>query len=108
MEITPLLPLPPTPIGLFFNKGFFTSSTDAKKAFKILDCSGLVRADFFVTEDDEAIINEVNTLPGFTPFSMYPLMWEKAGLPYVKLIDRLIELAEERYNVKQQLQYNRD
>lgn len=81
---------------------------DAKKAFKILDCSGLVRADFFVTEDDEAIINEVNTLPGFTPFSMYPLMWEKAGLPYVKLIDRLIELAEERYNVKQQLQYNRD
>lgn len=81
---------------------------DAIKAFKILDCSGLVRADFFVTPNNEAIINEVNTLPGFTPFSMYPLMWEKAGLPYVQLIDRLIELAEERFNVKQQLQYNRD
>ena len=85
-----------------------TIARDAKAAFKILDCSGLVRADFFVTADNEAIINEVNTLPGFTPFSMYPLMWEKAGLPYSKLIDRLIELAEERYDLKQQLQYNRD
>ena len=85
-----------------------TVARDAKAAFKILDCSGLVRADFFVTADNEAIINEVNTLPGFTPFSMYPLMWEKAGLPYSKLIDRLIELAEERYDLKQQLQYNRD
>lgn len=85
-----------------------TIARDAKAAFKILDCSGLVRADFFVTADNEAIINEVNTLPGFTPTSMYPLMWEKAGLPYSKLIDRLIELAEERYNLKQQLQYNKD
>lgn len=85
-----------------------TIKVDAKKAFKILDCSGLVRADFFVTADNEAIINEVNTLPGFTPFSMYPLMWEHTGLPYPKLIDRLIELAEERYAEKQQLQYNRD
>ena len=87
---------------------YATISKDAKAAFKILDCSGLVRADFFVTADNEVLINEVNTLPGFTPTSMYPLMWEKAGLPYPKLIDRLIELAEERYALKQQLQYNKD
>ena len=87
---------------------YATIAKDAKAAFKILDCSGLVRADFFVTEANDVIINEVNTLPGFTPTSMYPLMWEKAGLPYPKLIDRLIELAEERYEVKQSLQYNRD
>ena len=83
-------------------------SVDAKAAFKILDCSGLVRADFFVTETNEVLINEVNTLPGFTPTSMYPLMWEKAGLPYPQLIDRLIDLALERYVEKQKLQYNKD
>lgn len=79
----------------------------AKSAFKILDGAGLVRADFFVTADNEVFINEVNTLPGFTPFSMYPLLWEKSGLGYSDLINELIALAEARYAEKQKLQFNR-
>ena len=80
----------------------------AKKAFKILDCSGLVRADFFVTEANEILINEVNTLPGFTPYSMFPLLWEHTGLAYPDLIERLIDLAIERYEEKQLLQVKMD
>ncbi|PIC65091.1 D-alanine--D-alanine ligase [Sporosarcina sp. P13] len=80
----------------------------AIRAFKVLDCAGLVRADFFVTQDDEVLINEVNTLPGFTPTSMFPLLWQKTGLTYPELIDRLIELAIERHTEKQQLQYTMD
>ncbi|WP_153732277.1 D-alanine--D-alanine ligase [Sporosarcina obsidiansis] len=80
----------------------------AIRAFKVLDCAGLVRADFFVTEDDEVLINEVNTLPGFTPTSMFPLLWQKSGLSYPDLIDQLIELAFERHAEKQKLQYTMD
>lgn len=80
----------------------------AKKAFKILDCSGLVRADFFVTAADEILINEVNTLPGFTPYSMFPLLWENTGLAYPDLIERLIGLAVERHEEKQLLQVKMD
>lgn len=80
----------------------------AIRAFKILDCSGLVRSDFFVTENDEVYINEINTMPGFTPVSMYPLLWQHTGVSYPELIDTLIELAIERHAEKQQLQYNRD
>ncbi|RHW34897.1 D-alanine--D-alanine ligase [Lysinibacillus yapensis] len=80
----------------------------AVRAFKILDCSGLVRSDFFVTDNNEVLINEVNTMPGFTPVSMYPLLWQHTGIEYPQLIDALIELAIERHTEKQQLQYNRD
>lgn len=80
----------------------------AVRAFKILDCSGLVRSDFFVTESEEVFINEVNTMPGFTPVSMYPLLWQHTGVSYSQLIDTLIELAIERHAEKQQLQYNKD
>lgn len=80
----------------------------AKKAFKILDCSGLVRADFFVTAENEILINEVNTLPGFTPYSMFPLLWENTGLAYPDLIECLIDLAIERYDDKQMLQVKID
>ncbi|KGR75862.1 D-alanine--D-alanine ligase [Ureibacillus manganicus] len=80
----------------------------AIRAFKILDCSGLVRSDFFVTDEGEVLINEINTMPGFTPVSMYPLLWQKSGLSYPKLIDALIELGIERYEEKQLLQYNKD
>lgn len=80
----------------------------AKKAFKILDCSGLVRADFFVTAENDILINEVNTLPGFTPYSMFPLLWENTGLPYPELIERLIDLALERFEEKQMLQVKID
>ncbi|KGR75512.1 D-alanine--D-alanine ligase [Ureibacillus sinduriensis] len=80
----------------------------AIRAFKILDCSGLVRSDFFVTANNEVYINEINTMPGFTPVSMYPLLWQHTDVSYPQLIDQLIELAIERHTEKQQLQYNRD
>lgn len=70
----------------------------AVRAFKVLDLSGLARVDFFVHKDTgEIFINEVNTLPGFTKISMYPKLWEASGLPYDKLIDKLIDLAAERF-----------
>jgi D-alanine-D-alanine ligase len=73
----------------------------ALNAFKSLDCAGLARVDFFVhKETGEVYINEINTMPGFTKISMYPKLWEASGLPYQKLIDRLIELALERFEAK--------
>ncbi len=70
----------------------------AVKAFKALDCSGLSRIDFFVHKDTGKIyINEINTLPGFTSISMYAKLWDASGVPYPKLVERLIELALERY-----------
>lgn len=80
----------------------------AQRAFKAIDGSGLVRADFFVTDDDRIYINEVNTMPGFTPVSMYPLLWQHTNVSYSALIDRLITLAIERYEEKQQLHYKKD
>ena len=70
----------------------------AVTAYKALDCSGLSRVDFFLEkETNKVYINEINTMPGFTKFSMYPLLWQETGLPYDKLIDKLIQLALERY-----------
>lgn len=77
----------------------------AIQAFKSLDCSGLVRADFFLTKDGRALINEVNTMPGFTPFSMFPLLWKHTGLEYPQLIERLVSLAKERHAEKQQIKF---
>ena len=69
----------------------------AVRAYKAIDCSGMARVDFFVEKDSNRIfLNELNTLPGFTKISMYPKLWEASGLPYHKLVDRLIELAMER------------
>ncbi|WP_019156420.1 D-alanine--D-alanine ligase [Robertmurraya massiliosenegalensis] len=78
----------------------------AIRAFKALDCSGLVRADFFLTKDGKAYINEVNTMPGFTPFSMFPLLWKHTGVDYPQLIERLVELGLERYEEKQKIKYS--
>jgi D-alanine-D-alanine ligase len=69
----------------------------AIEAFKTLECEGLARVDFFLTEDDKLYVNEVNTLPGFTKISMYPKLWEVSGIPYSELISRLIDLAIERH-----------
>ncbi|MDG5472836.1 D-alanine--D-alanine ligase [Jeotgalibacillus sp. ET6] len=77
----------------------------AKTAFQAVDCSGLVRADFFVTEDNEIYINEINTMPGFTPYSMFPLLWENSGVPYSELIEKLVALGIERHNEKQKIKY---
>ncbi|MER8017087.1 D-alanine--D-alanine ligase family protein [Streptomyces griseoluteus] len=68
----------------------------AVEAFDAASCEGLVRADFFLTEDGEFVINEINTLPGFTPISMYPKMWEASGVGYAELVDRLIQAALRR------------
>lgn len=77
----------------------------AIRAFKALDCSGLVRADFFITKEGQVLINEVNTMPGFTPFSMFPLLWKHTGVEYPQLIERLVKLAIERYDEKQQIKH---
>lgn len=68
----------------------------AAKIFNAVDGYGLSRVDFFVTNEGEVIFNEINTLPGFTAISMYPMLWEAAGIPKAELIDRLIDLAFER------------
>jgi D-alanine-D-alanine ligase len=68
----------------------------AVDAFEATSCEGLVRADFFLTDDGQFVINEINTMPGFTPISMYPQMWEKSGVGYAELVDRLIQAALNR------------
>ncbi|EOW6703501.1 D-alanine--D-alanine ligase [Cronobacter malonaticus] len=69
----------------------------AIRAFQALECAGLARVDVFLTPDNEVIINEINTLPGFTNISMYPKLWQASGIGYQELITRLIELALERH-----------
>jgi D-alanine-D-alanine ligase len=66
------------------------------EAFEVLSIEGLARVDFFVLPDDRIVVNEVNTMPGFTPSSMFPRMWDASGLPYPDLVDRLIQLALQR------------
>jgi D-alanine-D-alanine ligase len=70
-------------------------------AFQALDCAGMGRVDFFLGPNDQPYLNEINTIPGFTPVSMYPKLWEAAGLSYRDLITKLIELGLERYEEKQ-------
>jgi D-alanine-D-alanine ligase len=70
----------------------------AVEAFLAVDCAGMARADFLLErQTGKVYINEINTLPGFTPISMYPKLWEASGISYPELIDRLIQLALERY-----------
>ncbi|ATW24550.1 D-alanine--D-alanine ligase [Candidatus Formimonas warabiya] len=79
----------------------------ALKTFKALCCEGMARVDFFLTEKDEIIINEINTIPGFTKISMYPKLWDASGISYTELIDRLIQLALARFNRDRQLKTSR-
>ncbi|MGD0339536.1 MAG: D-alanine--D-alanine ligase family protein [Bacteroidota bacterium] len=70
----------------------------AIRAFKVIDCTGMARVDFFVTKRTQKVfMNEINTIPGFTSISMYPKMWEASGISYSQLLDELIRLAIERY-----------
>ena len=69
----------------------------AVDAFTALGCEGMARVDFFLRGESEFFINELNTIPGFTKISMYPKLWEASGLTYTELIDRLIQLALDRY-----------
>jgi D-alanine-D-alanine ligase len=80
----------------------------AVEAFKATDCSGLLRADFFVTDDNQIFINETNAMPGFTAYSMYPSLWENMGISYAELISRLIELAKEKHEDKKKNKYKID
>ena len=63
------------------------------RAFEAIGCEGLARVDVFVTPDGEVVVNEINTMPGFTQHSMFPRMWAASGVRYPELIDRLISLA---------------
>jgi len=77
-------------------------------AFRACDCAGLARVDFLMDPKSRKIVlNEINTMPGFTSISMYPKLWAASGVPYKKLIDRLIGLAMERYKEKQQTSFTR-
>ena len=94
----PLIPAPLTP----------EQSTEIRRlsieAFRAVDGAGMARVDFLLARDSgEIVLNEVNTIPGFTTISMYPKMWEASGLSYAALLDRLIALAIERHAEKQQL-----
>jgi D-alanine-D-alanine ligase len=75
----------------------------AVKTFKTLCCEGMARVDFFLRGQSEIIVNEINTIPGFTKISMYPKMWEASGISYPELIDRLIRLALERFQKEKNL-----
>lgn len=72
----------------------------AERAYAALGCQGLARCDFFVEKDGTVLINEVNTMPGFTAISMYPKLMEEAGTPLPLLVDRLVQLALERAGVR--------
>ncbi len=69
----------------------------ALKTFQILECEGLSRVDVFLTMDNEIIVNEINTIPGFTSISMYPMLWKNSGIEYQELISKLIDFAVSRY-----------
>jgi D-alanine-D-alanine ligase len=80
----------------------------ALRAFNAVGASGLARVDFFVRRDDgEVLVNEINTMPGFTATSMYPLLWDASGVPYSELITRLILLAVERHEERERLRVDR-
>ncbi|MDR3614834.1 MAG: D-alanine--D-alanine ligase [Candidatus Obscuribacterales bacterium] len=80
----------------------------AVDTFQTLCCEGMARVDMFLTKDNKIFVNEINTIPGFTKISMYPKLWEATGIPYRELVDRLIKLAMERFQLDQQLQTSQD
>jgi D-alanine-D-alanine ligase len=75
----------------------------AVTSYRLLCCEGMARVDFFVTEGGEVLVNEINTLPGFTNISMYPKLWEASGIPQPELVKRLLELALERHGQEREL-----
>ena len=74
-------------------------------AFVASECEGMARVDFFVREGGEVIVNELNTIPGFTSTSVYAKLFEASGIPYAELLDRLIDLALERHERRSHLEY---
>lgn len=80
----------------------------ALKTYKALCCEGMARVDFFLRNDKEIFVSEINTIPGFTKISMYPKLWEASGIPYKELVDRLIQLAMERFEREKKLKITFD
>src|SRR5262245_26807045 len=79
----------------------------AIKTFTVLCCEGMARVDFFLNNDREIIVNEINTIPGFTQISMYPKLWEATGISYTELIDKLVQFAIERFEAEKRLRTER-
>ena len=75
----------------------------AVRGFKSLECDGMARVDFFLKENGDLFVNEINTIPGFTSISMYPKLWEATGISYSELVDRLNMLAIERFEKESRL-----
>jgi D-alanine-D-alanine ligase len=73
------------------------------ETFTVLECRGMARVDMFLTPEDDLIINEINTIPGFTNISMYPKLWEASGLKQTDLVSKLISLAIEEHNAVNKL-----
>lgn len=80
----------------------------AISAFEVLCCKGMARVDFFLRGEDELFVNELNTIPGFTEISMYPKLWKATGIPYSNLIDRLLQLAMDRFEKEKKLETSFD
>jgi D-alanine-D-alanine ligase len=79
----------------------------AVECYRAVECEGMARVDFFLENSGRILVNEINTLPGFTSISMFPRMWAEAGLSYPRLIDRLLELALERHQARRTTRYSR-
>ena len=77
----------------------------ALRAFLVTDCEGMARVDMFVRSDGEVLVNELNTIPGFTSTSVYAKLFEASGIPYAELLDRLVALALERHERRSKLEY---
>jgi D-alanine-D-alanine ligase len=75
------------------------------QAFVVGECEGMARVDFFVTRDGEVLVNELNTIPGFTATSVYAALFEASGVPYPELVDRLVQLALERHERRSRLRF---
>jgi D-alanine-D-alanine ligase len=73
------------------------------RSYRVLCCEGMARVDFFLRANGQVVVNEINTIPGFTKISMYPKMWQASGISYSRLIDRLIKLALERARQEKRL-----
>ena len=79
----------------------------ASAAYRALRVEGLARVDLFLTDDDEIVVNEVNTMPGFTPISMFPMLWEAEGLPFGSVVEELVTLARARHARRRTLRTHR-
>ena len=85
-----------------------TVRRNARKVYEVTECSGMARIDSMLTPGGKVVLTEVNALPGFTNISMYPKLFEEAGVPYTELITRLIEVGMERFDHKKTLLHKHD